>query len=510
MKKTFIVLIALVFFTINSMQVLAPCSYTPSTGRYDEQGEAGSCAELKIENDHYEELNSNDLKTHMDKVPDLSRVKGEELSKALKEKYGADIKVNNLPAASKIEGDTLKAGGNTLNLKELKGTHTIDFKEGQLIINGNPVQGAQNVMSTADGNGIQISEATSIDFVGAKILNAKNVVIFKDELLADYAQTYIRDSSIATDVKNLKIRREKFAVGEAEKIVSSCNSFDNVKDSEFEVKNDEIKVTASSNVTLNITDCSYRDIEFESKRNGSSVTIKKDSYEISKGSLKCGSRDKIEADSSASIEVGSDCFSCMTIIPAGTYFYSDADIRKDFSVNVPKEAPIYKLCLRKNQAQQLRAYNGLIDFVDREIELNGIVNYLRYPLKDSQISSLLSSFVYRGLKNVNALLSYDKELLFLEKTTIKNTISNKKQVTITKPNNLYSIEEIELDGKVHRVVDLKLIAKEDITQDMLSSYESDSLDADVRIVEGVLVQQAEESKITILPPGHKNISSFLR
>lgn len=474
----------------------------------DDEYFGSDCADLKIQNEHYDKLDANEIKGNLDKIPDLSKVRQDQLSIALKEKYGADIKVNNLPAGSKIEGDTLKAGGNTINLKELKGTHTIDFKEGQLIINGNPVQGAQNVMSTADGNGIQISEATSIDFVGAKILNAKNIVIFKDELLADYAQTYIKDNSIAIDVKHLKIKKERFAVGEAEKVVSGCNSFDNVKDSEFEVENDEVKVTASSNVTLNITDCSYRDIEFESKGNGSSVTIKKDNYEISKGILKCGSRDKIEADSSANVELGSDCFSCMIIVPAGTYFYSDFDIRKDFSVNVPKEAAIYRLCLRKNQAQQLFAYNGLVDFVDREIELNGIVNYLRYPLKDSQISSLLSSFVYRGLKNVNALLSYDKELLFLEKAAIKNTINNKNQITIAKPNNFYSIEEIELDGKMYRVVDLSLIAKEDITQDMLSSYASDSLNVDVKIVEGVLVQQAEESKVTILPPGHKSISSF--
>jgi hypothetical protein len=123
---------------------------------------------------------------------------------------------------------------------------------------------------------------------------------------------------------------------------------------------------------------------------------------------------------------------------------------------------------------------------------------------------LLSSFVYRGLKNVNALLSYDKDLLFLEKTAIRNTINNKGHVTTTNPNNFYTIEETEIDGKVHRVVDLNLISKEDATQGIISNYESDSLDADVKITDGILIQQIDKSKATILPPNHPKISSFLR
>lgn len=451
-------------------------------------------------------LTADQLKGNLDKF-DLSELNPVEASQAINAQYGTSHDFRNFPPGSKIENNKLVIGGSVVDLETFKGSHTVEFVNGKLYVNGNEYLGAQGVKS--DGQSISVATISSLTSGQTQIVNGVNVKIFSDRIEAEYADTFIKGKTAASNVNSLKARTERFSVGSASKVVSGCNSFDNVKDSEFEVENDEIKVTTNSSVTLNITDCSYRDIEFESKGNGSSVTIKKDNYEISKGSLKCGSRDKIEADISANIEVGSDCFSCMTIIPAGTYFYSDADIRKDFSVNVPKEAPIYRLCLRKNQAQQMHAYNGLIDFVDRKIELNGIANYLRYPLKNNQISSLLSGFVYRGLKNVNALLSYDKDLLFLEKASIKNTVSSKNQITSTKPNNFYEIEEIELDGKVHRTVDLNLIAKEEMTEDMLSTYGSDSLDAEVRVVDGVLMQQAGESRVTVLPPGHKDIITFL-
>ena len=108
----------------------------------------------------------------------------------------------------------------------------------------------------------------------------------------------------------------------------------------------------------------------------------------------------VEANNSIIIETDKVFgFKCLTINPVGSYFYNDKDLRKDFVINVPKESPTYKLCLRKNIAQQFKDYNGLVDFVNGKIELNGIVNYLRYPLKNNQIASLLSDFVYRGLKD---------------------------------------------------------------------------------------------------------------
>ena len=497
-------LILFFIFTVFSKSVNAPHEEPPNNAvlRAYTSEDISQNAEAIRHNNLEKWLTADQIKGNLDKF-DLGKLNPVEANKAINAEYGTSHNFKNFPSGSKIQNKKLIIGDSVIDLGTFKGSHTIEFINGKLYVNGKEYIGAQGVQS--DGQSISVATINSLISGTTQIINGVNVKIFSDRIEADYADTFIKDKTAASNVNSLNAKAEKFSVGSASKIVSGCNSFDNAKDSEFEVENDEIKVTASSNVTLNIMDCSYRDIEFESKGNGSSVTIKKDNYQISKGALKCGSRDKIEAESSANIELGSDCFSCMTITPAGTYFYSDADIRKDFSINVPKESSVYKLCLRKNSAQQFKAYNGLVDFADKKIELNGIVNYLKYPIKNNQIASLLSNFVYKGLKNVNVLLSYDRDLVFLEKTAIKNIANNKNQVAITKPNKFYSIEEMEIEGKMHRVVDLSLVGKGELTQAMVSNYKSDSIDADVQITDGILVQQAGESKVAVLPPEHQGI-----
>ena len=133
--------------------------------------------------------------------------------------------------------------------------------------------------------------------------------------------------------------------------------------------------------------------------------------------------------------------------------------------------------------------------------MNGIVNYLRHPLKNNQIASLLSDFVYRGLKNVRTLLAYDTDLLFLNNAAIKNILENKNQITFTKPNNHITIKELELeDGKIHRIAELNKITKNQLNQDVISNYESDSLLPKIAITNGILVQDNGKNRITIYPP----------
>lgn len=380
-------------------------------------------------------------------------------------------------------------------------------------LDGDVMENVENFEPTEDGyTAERINRLITPD---GTTLNGATGVIFSDGILtAEHADSFIKSGSATTNIKNLKSQQQIFSVQKADSLLSGCLRVDEIEYSEFKIW-DKIQIIKSTNSKIKITDCSFRDSEFSGS--GKVIIDKSEnpSYTIENGTLKIQQdiyNETVQSEASAIVETDKTFgFKCMAITPAGTYFYSDADVRKDFSINIPKESSVYKLCLRKNQAQQFQAYNGMVDFVNKKIELNGIANYLRYPLKNSQISSLLSSFVYRGLKNVNALLSYDDDLLSLQKTTIKNTINNKNQITITKPNNFYAIEEIELDdGKVHRIVGLSLIAKEDATQSIISNYESDSLDADINIEDGILVQQIGESKVTILPPGHPLIIFFLR
>lgn len=365
-----------------------------------------------------------------------------------------------------------------------------------------------------------IGESVKFDSIGfwkigeTSVNNCISCIYDGKKLKFKHADSVVTNKSATTNIDDFEGFADIFRVEKADSLLSGCLRFDNIKESSFSVFDGKVEADVRNGNNITITDCSYTQSEFESKGNGSITSTKdaKPKYEIREGTLKCRygkNTDRIDAENSASVEMD-NCFSCMTITPPGTYFYSDTDIRKDFSVNVPKESSSYRLCLRKNAAQQFGEYNGLVDFVSERIELNGIVSYLRYPLRNGQLSALLSGFVYKGLKDVKTVFSYDNGMIFLSNVNIQNTIKNKNRITITRPNNFYAIEEIELDGKIHRVVSLSLLKKEDITQSIISNYESDSLDADVKIENGVLIQQAGESKVVIFPPGHQDINIFLR
>ncbi|MBI4143532.1 hypothetical protein HY487_01465 [Candidatus Woesearchaeota archaeon] len=345
------------------------------------------------------------------------------------------------------------------------------------------------------------------------IINGKGVKFKNGVLTAEHADSFIKDNSVTTNVNNLDSEADFFSVDSADSFLSDCLRVDDIEDSEFKV-GDKVEVTTKSDVGLKITDCSYNEAEFRGK--GKVAVDKGDNptYTIENGTLTKKENEyneTVEANNSAVIETDKTFgFRCITINPVGSYFYSDKDLRKDFVINVPKESKVYRLCLRKSQSQQFKEYNGLVDFANKKIELNGIVNYLRYHLKNNQVASLLSDFAYKGLKNVRNLMSYDKDLLFLSNVAISDTLENKEQISITRPNNYYNIKEMEIDGKVHRVIGLNNVDKSQLTQDLSYNYESDSLSSKISISGNVMVQGNAGHAITILPPGHEKIDEALR
>ena len=124
---------------------------------------------------------------------------------------------------------------------------------------------------------------------------------------------------------------------------------------------------------------------------------------------------------------------------------------------------------------------------------------------------MLSDFVYRGLKNVKTLLSYDNDLLLLKNVTINNVINNKQQISITIPNNYYKIEELQIgNGEIHRTLKLSLIDKSELNDDISYNYESDSMAPKIEIRKSVLVQNSSGNAVTVLPPGHPRIDSILK
>lgn len=309
---------------------------------------------------------------------------------------------------------------------------------------------------------------------------------------------------------NLKVKR-------ADSLASGNIRFSGIDDTEFHMSDNMVEAAPKTNAKLKITDAFYNEYEFKGINANGKVAIDKGespAYTIESGSLtnrENSYNESVEVYNSAVIETDKALgFKCLSIEPIGSYFYNDRDLRKDFIINIPREAQPYRLCLRKSTSQQFTDYNGLVDFVEKKVELDGIVSYLRYRLKNSQIASLLSDYVYMGLENAKALLDYDSNLLFLNRVSIKNTIGSKNTASITKPNNYYTIKEVLLkDGEVHRIVELEQVDKSRLSWSIAHTYESDSMAPKIEITDNILAQASGNSTITVIPPGHKKMNEML-
>ena len=88
----------------------------------------------------------------------------------------------------------------------------------------------------------------------------------------------------------------------------------------------------------------------------------------------------------------------------GSYYYNDPIIEKDFVITIPQEGKEYRLCLKKSPMQEFSLYDGIVDFTQKSLRLDGIVQYKRYPLKNGKLNGLLTSPVYSG--EVNVLMSF--------------------------------------------------------------------------------------------------------
>lgn len=195
----------------------------------------------------------------------------DELEKSLKKLYDADIDINDLPQGSFIENGVLKAGDSTINLKDFKGTHTIDARDGKLLVDGNEYIGAQNVKS--DGNSVSIDAVKSLNTPFGQVLNGKNVRVFGDRVEGDYATAFMQNGAVASDIYNFNSKTIKFGVEQADSLLSGNIKVESIENTEFTINSDKIIMVAGNGTTLHITGKGFIEVEFEAFGNDSEIAV---------------------------------------------------------------------------------------------------------------------------------------------------------------------------------------------------------------------------------------------
>ena len=148
-------------------------------------------------------------------------------------------------------------------------------------------------------------------------------------------------------------------------------------------------------------------------------------------------KDSLLSNSTAIIRMGDLCFECMQIKPIGTYWYIE-NVTKDFGVNVPAESDEYKLCLRKVGNENISNYDGLVDFINKEIMLGKIVNYLRNNFQGLNLFSLLFETVYQSLNQNTVVMDVDDDFIYIDKFEILPDL--KGNISITRNSHFKIIE----------------------------------------------------------------------
>ena len=272
--------------------------------------------------------------------------------------------------------------------------------------------------------------------------------------IAKASRIEIRDG-ILTHVVQFQGSGIQFHVGAARDVLNGCVLLKDVWDSDFTVTDRELKIEPGKGVAFNIADCRFSQSTFTAFSDKSKVVISKTRnrrYEITEGKLEChsaGGKETIEARNAARIDYGSDCFSCLLIEPEGTYWHSSEELNRDFGLHVPNGTE-YKLCLRKQPLDYFPKFDGLVDFTTQEMQLSGLIEYLRYPTVNGTPASLLMMPVYKGLQGgTTARFSFDESLDRVSSLTVGND-EPKEGMLSWMSNGHYAVYELHQANETKR------------------------------------------------------------
>ena len=161
--------------------------------------------------------------------------------------------------------------------------------------------------------------------------------------------------------------------------------------------------------------------------------------------------------------------------------------------------------------QEFSLYDGIVDFTQKSMKLNGVVQYKRYPLKNGKISGLLTKPVYFGKSNVSMSLRYLPDFTFIDALRINGILGlNSLESSETTPSNFISFSETSINGKKTRVAKINyLLSKESMNQGIISTYDSDDDLPPITYANGAYTQDNGKTRVEILEPDNERILSIL-
>ena len=413
MKKRAIFLknIIILFILILSFKIVS------SGCEYDEDaGYSGSdCGSMKAENGDFDEMSENewdDVKQkdippeHIDKIPPDK------------------VDVNKIKDQSRLTYEQLSHGDN-YNLIQDKSKLNPQVRDQFLTASSNTnVQTETNNQPTAGEvyeDGFYFDNIYSISLDDTIVTNAEGFTYQNNIITIDHADSIILEGSWSFNVDDAVINTEKYKVGSADEVTVGDIRFNNVQNSTFSLIPNGVIVYPEE--TLNITDSNEAALIFQPNEN-SKISIKEtipSIYQISNGTL-ISQDESFSSNHTATIEVNPFTgFGCINIEPTGTYYKTYDDIRKDFALHVYQES--YKLCLKKttgdtNSIPTTENNYGLINFITNTLYLNGKIQYLRYPFKESIISANFKN-IYDGQKSdTKTTINLDTASLSITKLVI--------------------------------------------------------------------------------------------
>ena len=373
-----------------------------------------------------------------------------------------------------------------------------------LSFNNVEMTGVKNFFQS--GTDFLVSFVNLLTLGSLEIINGKNIEYKNGILKAEHA-----DSLQDTEIYNGK-EDDKIQIEHAELVTSNTTEISGIDDTGFLVTNLAVEIYPKNGTVLNITDAAGNQFTVEAIGNDSKIIISKTippTHSIKSALFKHtygNITEAIIAVNTTKIEMGSNGIRCMEITPIATFYHVET-ITKEFGINFPY-GEIHRLCLRKLENETFNHTDSLVDYVDKEISLKGIVRYLRsLPLGIPQYSFGLK-FVYQGKQaTTKVMMHFDEDMIYINNLLVNISNTTNELACITH-NGYHHISEYS-NGKRYDVV-LKKPSPFYIKQ-----YQANNIANKIWFnkseMENTLIQinQKLKSRISVYPPTKQARKDFI-